>query len=139
MTSERPFVDKSWGFEDWVANSPLYCCKRIFVRAGERCSWHYHKEKTETFLVVEGTMQIRYVYPEEREKLLALGCSEQDVYRHAGVKTLFPWFCFHLPVGTLHQFEGLTDCTFVEASTEHFDSDTYRVDYHKGALLHACQ
>ena len=50
-TTELPMkhVDKGWGYERWVVNSPEYCGKLLYFNKGKRCSWHYHKAKDEVF------------------------------------------------------------------------------------------
>ena len=44
------FVSKGWGYEKWIANSPSYCGKLLFIAKGKKCSWHYHKLKDEVFI-----------------------------------------------------------------------------------------
>lgn len=34
---------------------------------------------------------------------------------------------FDIPVGMIHQFEGLEDTVFFEFSTQHFDEDSIRI------------
>jgi mannose-6-phosphate isomerase-like protein (cupin superfamily) len=52
-------VDKLWGYESVIVNNDLYCGKVLTVLDnGKCCSIHYHKEKTETFYVIEGSLVI---------------------------------------------------------------------------------
>lgn len=54
------FVPKGWGYERWIANSPLYCGKELFIAKDRRLSLHYHKLKDETFFVISGSVLLTY-------------------------------------------------------------------------------
>ena len=54
------FVHKGWGYEKWIANSPEYCGKLLFIKKNHRCSWHYHTLKDETFYLQSGKIQLSY-------------------------------------------------------------------------------
>ena len=54
------FVSKGWGYEKWIANSPSYCGKLLFIAKGKKCSWHYHKLKDEVFYVHSGAIEVSY-------------------------------------------------------------------------------
>lgn len=141
---DQHFVSKAWGWENWIVNAE-YCGKVLFVKQGKQCSWHYHREKDETFYVQTGEVIVRYydakvtrtagnkwlrairllaLYFEgrcvgtDREQYLPSMCNE--VVLRAGES-------FHVPVGMLHQFYGNLDTTLIEFSTHHKDSDSYRV------------
>ncbi len=111
--SKRTFVSKGWGWEDWISNTDLYCGKRLFIKKGKRCSFHYHKVKDETFSIISGKMHLYY--------------SEQDDFEKVCEIILFPGDAFHIPPGLRHQFVGLLDTEFIEFSTKHDDADTVRV------------
>lgn len=109
-------LKKSWGYEYWFANSPLYCGKLIFVRHNEWSSqglYHYHKLKDETFFIVSGSLVLEY-YEDNIHRTLTL--QEND--------------SFHIKPGVKHRFGGCTvgGCRFIEASTEHFEKDSYRCE-----------
>jgi mannose-6-phosphate isomerase-like protein (cupin superfamily) len=109
-------LEKPWGNECWFANSPLYCGKLIFVRSGIWSSeglYHYHKLKDETFLVIEGDLILEY-YEDNIHRSLILG----------------KYNSFHIKPGVKHRFSGHGNlgCRFIEASTEHFESDSYRCE-----------
>ena len=53
------FVSKGWGYEKWIANSPSYCGKLLFIAKGKKCSWHYHKIKDEVFYVQSGKIILK--------------------------------------------------------------------------------
>ena len=44
---------KAWGEEHWIVNKE-YCGKKLVLKAGHRCSVHYHKIKDEVFYVTSG-------------------------------------------------------------------------------------
>jgi len=63
------FIEKSWGWEYWFSNvnetiddkTINYCGKMIYVQYNKWSSnfkYHYHKIKDETFLVLEGQLQV---------------------------------------------------------------------------------
>ncbi len=51
-------VDKPWGFEEIFAHTDKYVGKILNIRPGHRLSLQYHKEKTETLYVLQGTLTI---------------------------------------------------------------------------------
>jgi mannose-6-phosphate isomerase len=121
------FVSKSWGWERWLVNGPLYCGKLLFVARNQYCSFHYHKKKTETFWVLMGSMQVRH-YEEADMDFHGITTDEGMVESRRFCNTwLRPQMFIHLPAGTRHQFFGLEDTLFLEISTEHDDADTYRI------------
>jgi len=96
--------DKKWGSEDWIVNRK-YCGKIMVLEKGFRCSIHYHKNKDETFYLLEGKMLI------ELE-------GEKAVMKPGDVITIEP--------GQKHRFTGLETCKFIEFSTHHEEEDSYR-------------
>lgn len=109
----RVVVFKAWGWEDWIVNGELYCGKQLGVLAGKKCSYHYHRLKDETFYVASGKVLLRHGWGDD------LAAAESVI--------LAPGDSFHVPVGLRHQFEGLERSIIYEFSTQHFDSDSYRV------------
>ena len=104
---------KGWGYESWIINSELYCGKLLFFLRGKRCSFHFHKLKTETFYLQSGKVMIKYSFKDDITKASEL--------------TLLPGESFHIPVGLRHQIIGLEESTVFEFSTQHFEHDSYRV------------
>jgi mannose-6-phosphate isomerase-like protein (cupin superfamily) len=107
------FVSKGWGYEKWIANCPLYCGKILFIAQGKKCSWHYHNLKDEVFYIQSGAVEVIYSYqdnPKVADKILLV---EGDK--------------FHVPTGMRHQMYALKDTELFEFSTEHFDSDSIRL------------
>jgi mannose-6-phosphate isomerase-like protein (cupin superfamily) len=93
-------IPKGWGHEIIIINDPLYCGKVLVFKKGAKFSMHYHMIKDETWYVNSGELN---------EVTLKVG----DTVRQ-------------LP-GQPHQLEALTDGEVFEVSTQHFDSDSYRV------------
>lgn len=110
---KRIFIVKGWGWEEWISNTELYCGKRLFVKKGKKCSFHYHIKKDETFLIIYGKLYVLY--------------SQQDDIEQACEIVLSPGDVFHVPPSLRHQFKGIEDTEFVEFSTQHFEEDSIRV------------
>ncbi len=106
-------VPKGWGREVWIANGDLYCGKILEIKQGKRCSLHYHRLKTESFYLRSGRLKIRVM---ESPDSTALEEFE-----------LAPGDCLDVPVGLVHQMEAIEDAELYEFSTQHFDSDSYRL------------
>jgi quercetin dioxygenase-like cupin family protein len=107
------FVSKGWGWERWIVNKEQYCGKLLFFNSGKRCSWHYHKLKDEVFYLQSGKMLIKY--------------SDNDDLETAKELILNQGENFHVYTGLRHQMIALEDSELFEFSTEHFDSDSYRI------------
>ncbi len=104
---------KGWGEELWIANTPLYCGKKLILKKGKQCSIHHHKLKDETFYVQSGAVQVDLYsngYPGEPVRLVM----------KAGDSV-------HISPPMSHQFTGVEDSEMFEFSTQHFEDDTYRV------------
>jgi len=106
-------VTKGWGWERWIVNKEEYCGKLLFFNKGKRCSWHYHKIKDEVFYIQSGKILLRY--------------SDEDNIEKANVTILEKGDNFHIYRGLRHQMEALEDTELFEFSTQHFDSDSYRI------------
>lgn len=104
-------VEKLWGREYWIANTPLYCLKLLQINPGGCCSLHYHPKKDETFYVNEGSCHVQ-IGEETRE--------------------LVPGDSVRIPPGTPHRFwvpKGQAKgCEIMEVSTHHDDSDVIRLE-----------
>ena len=109
------FVEKGWGSEEWITNTPKYCGKLLRINKDKKTSWHYHKLKDEVMYVHNGIVKILYGYDEDINAVENL-----EIILNKGDS-------FHIPVGLIHQIIALEDTELFEFSTEHFDSDSYRV------------
>ena len=108
------FVPKGWGHEKWIVNCPEYCGKILFFAKDKKCSWHYHEEKDEVFYVQSGAVELVYSYGDSAEAGDKIILVEGDK--------------FHVPTGMRHQVYALKDTHIFEFSTQHFDSDSYRIE-----------
>lgn len=122
---ETQYISKGWGFEEWIANSKLYCAKILFVKQGRRTSWHYHKVKLETLKVLTGEAIIYY----STDDCISLYEPEhpQVDYRIARMSVLKSGDIFHVPVRLRHQIYSCRDTQILEVSTFHEDSDSIRL------------
>lgn len=121
------FVEKSWGWEKWFANTPDYCGKELFIKRNEWSSngkYHYHKIKDETFYIIKGSLILNYV-------------DDKNIFHNI---TLPKGSNFRVEPGIKHRFSTITlgGCHFIEASTHHDDEDSYKCYYDtkKGEWIH---
>lgn len=108
---QRTYVEKKWGYEDWIWNG-RYCGKKLFVEKGKECSFHYHKIKDEVMYVEQGKILLTYGW-------------DEDV-KSASQLTLTPDMAFHIPPGMWHKFYGMEESMVFEFSTHHSDKDVVR-------------
>ena len=109
-----PKVEKNWGLEYVLVNNRDYCCKILALLPDSTSSYHFHREKHETFILWQGScwMEIN-----GKKRLLKEG--EKAV----------------LPPKTKHRFfnaQNGTWCYILEVSTQHKDSDVVRLRKSKG-------
>lgn len=141
----RHFVSKSWGYEDWIANSEKYCGKVLFLKKDKHLSLHYHNIKDETFYVQSGEVCLTYYDdPAKDQEFIVPDPDQWYTWPYA----LLPWNSvvrvsqtiqglnqiilrpgdsFHIPVGLRHTAYGLLDSYIFEFSTQHFDEDSIRI------------
>ena len=113
MKKEIKHVDKGWGYEKWIVNKTEYCGKLLFFEKDKKCSWHYHKLKDEVFYLQSGKLLVKY--------------SDDDDIVEATELILEAGDSFHVYRGLRHQMLALEPSELFEFSTEHFDSDSYRI------------
>jgi len=115
---EEQSVQKKWGYEIWFANTDKYCGKLIAINERKWSSegrFHYHKIKDETFFVIEGDLILEY---EEGKNFFSI--------------TLKPGQSFRVFPTIKHRFStDSKQCKFIEASTTHMESDSYRCAWNK--------
>jgi quercetin dioxygenase-like cupin family protein len=126
--TEFTMVEKGWGFEKWIVNKAQYCGKLLWFKKGKKCSVHYHILKDETFYLDRGAVEMHWMdMPDEedvnytQEQLLEL------FQKNKKVEVLTDGDSFYVPQGRIHQVVALEDSNVFEFSTEHFDSDSYRL------------
>jgi len=105
IESKTKVVPKVWGKELWLVNNEKYCSKFLILNKQCRCSYHYHKIKTETFIILSG--------------LVLLNLNGENKLLNPGEKiTINPL--------DKHFFLGLQNSLIQEISTHHENSDSYR-------------
>ena len=106
-------VPKGWGKEIIIENNEKYCGKVLVFKKGFKFSMHYHMIKDETWYVQSGEFIFKWIdtVTAKQEELL-----------------LTPGFVVRIEPGQPHQLEALTDGEVFEVSTQHFDSDSYRIE-----------
>lgn len=107
-------IDKSWGYEDIFVSNDKYCAKYlVFEKAGNKTSMHFHKEKHETWKVVQGSFLVKYIHTdvaEVRESVL----EKDDIFP---IEPMEP-----------HQLIALEDNSIMlEVSTADSVEDNYRI------------
>lgn len=107
-------INKGWGYEKIIHNDDGYCGKVLFFNKGKKCSFHYHKIKTETFYC-KGKILLLYGYEDDIEKADRIILNEGE--------------SFHIPVGLRHQMIALEDTELFEFSTIDLENDSIRVIY----------
>lgn len=127
-------VQKPWGSEKWIHLDSLYCYKKIFFKAGNKCSLQYHDEKQETIYVESGCgfLWVSKRLREDTNIDYSKSIESRDIpYKHSS------WTIYKIPIksndsftifpGMLHRIEALTDLTTLEVSTPEVD-DCIRVE-----------
>ncbi|HLH78214.1 MAG TPA: hypothetical protein VKV28_15525 [Candidatus Binataceae bacterium] len=104
---------KGWGRELWIANGKEYCGKILEIAQGKRCSFHFHKLKAESFYLLSGRLKVRVKRSPEETVIEEF--------------EMLPGQCMDVPRGLVHQMEALEEARLIEFSTQHFDSDSYRL------------
>lgn len=141
IKSNHKFVSKDWGYEIWVENNPLYCCKHLHIVPEKWCSFHYHKDKKETFYVIGGELLLIHApYSEDlAQEIKTLidprldwgrdRVSKSNFYYKFKTEILKKGDSLTIETGIIHTFTTSLSipCDFVEASTRHSDSDSYRL------------
>jgi D-lyxose ketol-isomerase len=124
-------VEKEWGHELWVHNSPMYCGKILVVKPGRQCSFHYHARKHETFILVEGRCLIflgergPVTMPPPAGWVTAPGFHEVAVGEW---HVLEPGSTIEIQPYQVHAIKALDEpARIIEFSTQHTDDDSYRV------------
>jgi len=112
MTQLTGFVEKGWGHELIWATNEKYCGKLLKFNQGARFSMHFHAQKDETWYVLSGKFEVKYIMTKDasqRSEIL-----EQGAVWHN--EPLEP-----------HQLICLEEGTIIEVSTPDSVEDNYRV------------
>jgi len=111
----RDMGDRVWGDELLVIDTPHYIGKLMHMRAGHAGGLQKHVEKDEASYLHSGEA---WVYTDTGN----------------GELTRFRWSqgsALHIPPGSVHKVEAITDCVIMECSTPHFN-DRVRLEEQYG-------
>ena len=112
MTQLEGFVEKGWGHELIWATNDKYCGKLMKFNKGARFSMHFHKEKDETWYVLDGKFDLLTINTADASvQKSRLG--QGDIWRN---EPLLP-----------HQLICLEEGTIIEVSTPDSVEDNYRI------------
>jgi mannose-6-phosphate isomerase-like protein (cupin superfamily) len=103
-------VEKRWGGEYVFADNELYCGKVVYIHKGGEFSMHFHKAKDKTWLLVEGSCEVRYIDTQDGSNHTAL-LSEGDIWRSFPLEP--------------HQLIALEDSVLFEVGTPEKTQDHY--------------
>lgn len=127
-TAYPDIAPKKWGFEKLLVNNRDYCGKLLYMVAGKSCSVHFHRDKTETFYLHSGRMEISYhdnaeqlleIHENDKTGDKILDCMEKVVLEQGQT--------FSVPRGRVHKMTALEDCQLFEFSTHDSPEDSYRI------------
>lgn len=108
-------VEKQWGRE-LIIHGDRYTTKIMEVKPGFKCSVHFHGEKSETFVLVQGQLNVEFYEPDSTKHVVLLEEPMSSVV---------------LPRLTPHTFSVPKDqkepSIFVESSTPDSPEDSYRL------------
>lgn len=105
-------VEKGWGGELIFATNDLYCGKLMYFKEGAKFSMHFHDEKDETWFVLEGQFEVKYIDTKDasmHSKIL----NEGDTWRNFPLEP--------------HQLICIKQGIIIEVSTPDSVEDNYRV------------
>jgi quercetin dioxygenase-like cupin family protein len=115
---------RQWGREVLLhLVSEKFSFKRIEMNKGSKGGLQYHHLKDEAGYMLCGRM---LVWHDNGDGTL-------------GSRVLSAGDVFHFPPGAVHQSEALTDCSYIEVSTPHFNDrvhveDKYGIEHEDGGL-----
>ena len=112
MTRLSGRIEKGWGSEEIWATNDKYCGKLMHFNAGAKFSMHFHAVKDETWYVLSGKFEVKYILTQDasqRIKILEKGATWRN-----------------LPLEP-HQLVCLEAGTIIEVSTADSVEDNYRV------------
>ena len=106
-------IEKKWGEEVILHNRSDYCAKILRFNKGAKFSMHFHMMKTETWYVNKGEFELRYINTDNADWCIT---------------KVTEGMIIDVEKGTPHQLRAITDGEIFEASTMHYDYDSYRVE-----------
>ena len=105
-------VEKPWGYELIWALTEEYAGKLLSVNAGHQLSLQFHKQKDESWYLLEGRAELEFA-----------GAGEKTT----STEVVTPGAAFRITPGTVHRIRALEDTLVLEVSTAHLD-DVIRLE-----------
>lgn len=105
-------VQKGWGSEYIFATNDKYCGKLLNFKEGAKFSMHFHAEKDETWYVLSGQFEVRYIQTQNAQVKSHI-LNGGDTWRNEPLEP--------------HQLICLKAGTIIEVSTPDSVEDNYRV------------
>jgi mannose-6-phosphate isomerase len=105
-------VEKPWGYELIWALSEEYAGKLLAVNAGQQLSLQFHRQKDESWYLLQGVAELELAAPGEKT-------TAAEVVR--------PGAAFRIRPGTVHRIRALEDVLMLEVSTPHLE-DVVRLE-----------
>mgnify|MGYP003349310030 CR=1 FL=1 len=112
MTRLYGRIPKGWGSEEIWATNDKYCGKFMNFNPGAKFSMHFHAEKDETWYVLSGRFEVRFIDTKDA---------------HQGNAFLNPGDTWHNPPLRPHRLICIEAGTIIEVSTPDSVEDNYRV------------
>ena len=98
-------IEKPWGREELLEKNTKYMMKRLTMFKGCRCSLQYHEYKTETILIISGSLKI----------------TSGNNIKECVDKNYYPGDSITIKKGIIHRMEAIEECVYIEASTPELD------------------
>lgn len=108
----KGFVEKGWGHEFIFATNDLYCGKLLKFNQGAKFSMHFHKDKDETWYVLDGKFIVKLI---------------DTVTAETYERELNQGDTWHNKPLMIHQLTCVEQGTIIEVSTPDSVEDNYRV------------
>lgn len=106
-------VKKGWGHEYIFASNDLYCGKLLHFNKGKKFSMHFHDQKDETWLVIEGKFELHYIDTKDASRHVKI-LEEGAIWRNYPLEP--------------HQLVCLEEGVIIEVSTPDSVEDNYRIE-----------
>jgi D-lyxose ketol-isomerase len=125
-------IAKKWGKEVIIHNSNSHCCKILTVEGNRfKSSLHYHRQKTETFVVISGILYLEYIANEDFSDVLSKVTDLNDfsLRKYMKFRKLRSGEDMTIMTYSPHRFwtEERKKAIFVEASSQDFIEDSVRL------------
>ena len=112
MNRLEGFVEKGWGHEYIWATNDKYCGKFMRFKTGAKFSMHFHANKDETWYVLNGKFEVRYIQTKDASIQTQI-LNEGDTWKNEPLEP--------------HQLICIEEGVIIEVSTPDSVEDNYRV------------